>query len=133
MSYRNLTKTEKSKITKLFEAEGFTLHVDTDPEIIAISTGLFFTIPLTEEDERNAVTHLLPNHFKPNYGYRSVSVFSNYITSHIRGTYRAYRGRNTSTDYDTANIFSFVKGEDNPIENTKQWLKMYKNLEYNRS
>ena len=125
MSYRSLSVNEKLQITTLFEREGFDLWMKT-------FTGLFFTIPLTEEDETNAVTHLLPNHFKPNYGYRSVSVFSNYITSHIRGTYRAYRGRNTSTDYDTANIFSFVKGEDNPIENAKQWLKMYKNLEYNR-
>ena len=125
MSYRILSVNEKLQITTLFERKEFDLWMKT-------FAGLFFTIPLTEEDETNAVTHLLPNHFKPNYGYRSVSVFSNYITSHIRGTYRAYRGRNTSTDYDTSNIFSFVKGKDNPIENAKQWLKMYKNLEYNR-
>lgn len=131
MTYSLLTQDEKDEIVKLFVDAGFEFHPVTDPDLIGIMTGLFFTIPLTDEDRNNAILYHKPNHFAPNT-WRSVSVFSNYITSDIRGTWRIYRGRRI-TSRDTANIFSFIKGKNNPVENAKKWLTMYAKLEYNRN
>jgi len=56
----------------------------------------------------------------------------NFPHASVRGTYRAYRGRNSTADYDTHNIFSFIAGYENPVENCKQFVVLYKTRQYNR-
>lgn len=127
-----LTEKEVDEITKLMTACGF--HLSDSSEIHKIMGGissLHFTIGLTVK-EREAINNRMgKNHFEP-MGWRGVSVFKNYTTSHVRGSYRAYRGRRVTHDYDTANIFAYSgNGNDNPVMNTLLWLEKYSKLEYN--
>lgn len=100
MENRKLTQVERKEIIKMMESAGWHYDPTEDDNINDILTGLFFTIPLNETDKNNAIEGLKPNHFKP-LGYRSVSIFNNYITSHIRGSYRRFRSRNWYNDKDT--------------------------------
>lgn len=132
MENRKMTQDEQTQIVALMANGGFTFYPNTDPALKNLLTGLWFEIPLADDERETIAKHLKPNHFEPR-GVRGVMVFSNYITSHVRGTYRAYHGRNSTFDYDTHNIFSFVRGYDNPVENCKQFIRMYQARQYNRS
>lgn len=132
MNNRKMSQDEQSKIISLMADAGFTFYPNTDASLEEILTGMWFEIPLADDERETIARNLKPNHFEPR-GYRGVMVFNCYITSHVRGTYRAYRGRKSTPDYDTHNIFSFLAGYDNPVENCKQFIKMYQARQYNRS
>lgn len=129
---RKLTKSEKHEIISLMESAGFALEI-SDPDTEKLLTSLFFTIPISPDDLKNTLARLAPNHFTPR-GYRSVAVFTSYVTSNIRGTFRGYKCRNEYSDYDTSNIFAYTSnGNDTPVENVRLFLEMYKNLQYNQA
>lgn len=131
MENRKMTITEQETIIKMMESSGW--HYESfESDMEDFTTSLFFTIPLNETDKQNSIEGLKPNHFKP-LSYRSVSIFNNYITSDIRGSYRRFRSRYWYNDKDTLNIFSYLNNEDDPIKNTEKFLKMYDNLIYNIS
>ena len=98
--------------------------------------GSFFTAPLSEEDNKNILDNLKPDHFTPN-GHRSIffgHMYPNtekefwYATSDVRGTFRGYRCRNEYDGYDTGNIFASAK---TLLKCTEKFIKNYTDLKYN--
>ena len=128
---KSITPEDKKTVIEMMTAAGWEYcdHSESNREIFGYDFSLFFTIPLSQDDLNKTMKRIGKNHFTPR-GYRSVSIFSRYATSDIRGTFRGYRCRNETQDYDVSNIFAYVKG-DNIVEHTKAFLEAYNNLDYN--
>ena len=99
-----------------------------------IGKNLHFTTPIREDDVKAVQAYLKPDHFTPQYQYRSVHLMSHwqggwYCTSDIRGVYRGYKCRRSWEDHDTGNIFAH---HANPLECARLWLEAYRKLDYNR-
>lgn len=133
MDGRLITEDEKNTIVKMMVSKGWEYynHEDSDKEIFGGDYSLFFTIPIG--DEIGKVKEVVGrNHFSPR-GYRYVSIFSSYATSHINGEFRHYRQRKYNThSRDILNIFSYGKNND-PVENARIFLDDYDKLKYNRA
>lgn len=127
MNNRKMTQDEQNQIIALMTEAGFTFYPNEE-SMADLLTCLWFEIPLADDERATIQKNMGKSHFVP-HGNRHVVVFNNYITSHVRGTFRGYRSRHT----DTSNIFSFIDGEDNPVENCKQFIVLYNTRKYNRS
>jgi len=129
MNNRLMTEEEKRIIRSMMVEAGFTEYDNNLLEEILL-TGLHFYVEVSAEDKAKVVKNNLPSHFDP-HGWRSVHVFTSYVTSNIRGNWRAYRGRKVYNSHDSGNIFAHSgNGNDNPVENTRLWLEKYAKLEY---
>lgn len=105
-----------------------------DPMTVQGGESIHFTTPLREDDLAAVIAHLAPDHFAPQYDYRSVHLMKHwqggwYCTSNIRGRYRGHRCRNVSGDWNAGNIFTH---HINPLECARLWIEAYHNLKYNR-
>jgi len=97
----------------------------------------FFDAPVGEEDNKNIIEHLKPNHFSP-HGHRTI-FFAHmypdtpkefwYATSDVRGTYRGYRCRREDYSHDAGNIFASAK---TCLECAEKFKNNYLTLKYNR-